>query len=78
MRRLKKPDEYFSARTSRLARKVGDAVLLAGTTLSAVSLETMPHWVTYLSIGLTFFGKVISNFFTDEITVYSSRRTDIA
>lgn len=65
MATIKKPNEYYTQRTAKIARKIGDTILIAGTTMSAVSLDTMPHWVTYLSLGLTMLGKMISNLFTD-------------
>lgn len=63
--KVKKIEGYYRLTTAQKARKIGDLILLAGSTMTMISVSEMPHWVTYLSVGLTFAGKAITGFFTD-------------
>jgi hypothetical protein len=45
-------------------RKVGDAMLTVGTTVTGISAFTMPPIVTAIAAGLTCLGKIITNFAT--------------
>jgi hypothetical protein len=64
---IKKIEGYYRLTTAKKARKIGDLILLAGSTITMISVSEMPHWVTYLSVALTFIGKAITSFFTDTV-----------
>ena len=56
---------YFQP-TPALFRKIGDSILLLGTTLSATfAVAEMGKWFVVSTVLLTWFGKTITNFFTD-------------
>jgi len=54
---------YYSP-TPVIWRKIGDSLLLLGTTLTSISAFTMPPIITVIAAGLTFIGKTITNFAT--------------
>lgn len=57
----------YWAPTPKLFRKIGDSILLLGTTLSATfaGMEVDKGWVI-ASVVLTALGKMVMNFFTED------------
>jgi hypothetical protein len=64
MKTLKEVQNTYYLPTPVLWRKIGDSLLLLGSTLTGISAFTMPPIVTAIAAGLTFVGKVITNFAT--------------
>lgn len=66
-KRLKKPNEYFTKQTSRIWKKIGDSILIVGTSVEATLLgvDVAKHWIIMTSI-LTVVGKLLTNLFTDD------------
>lgn len=46
-------------------RKIGDSLLMIGSTVTGFSAFTMPPIVTAIAAGLTCLGKIITNFTTE-------------
>ena len=59
-------DTYY-AKTPVFWRKVGDAILIFGTTMTATfaGMEVGKGWIIAMSL-VTAFGKMVTNFFKDE------------
>jgi len=57
--------ENYTKPTPNFWRKVGDSMLIIGTTIAGISAFTMPPIVTVIAAGLTCIGKVITNFATE-------------
>ncbi|HQQ81954.1 MAG TPA: hypothetical protein PK059_02135 [Cyclobacteriaceae bacterium] len=59
-------DKYFST-TPVFWRKVGDTILIFGTTMTATfaGMEIGKEWIITMSL-ITAFGKMVTNFFKDE------------
>lgn len=57
----------YGKNTPILYKKIGDAVLILGTTLTATfaGMEMQKEWIIAAAL-LTAFGKIITNFFIDE------------
>ena len=47
-------------------RKIGDAIMTLGTTITGISAFTMPPVVTLIAALLTWAGKTISNFASED------------
>lgn len=60
--------DNYKKSTPIIWRKIGDTILLFGTTLTATfaGMEIQKEWIIAAAL-LTAFGKVITNLFTDEI-----------
>ncbi len=67
MARLKSRKEYFSARTTGLAKKVGTAIAALGTAITTYCVTNeAPEWLTLGSVALTWIGPIITGFFTTD------------
>lgn len=60
----------YSKSTPVIFRKIGDSILIMGTTLTATfaGMEVSKEWIIGVAI-FTGMGKVFTNFFTDEEVV---------
>lgn len=56
-------DNYYKP-TPVVMRKIGDTLLLVGTTIAGFSAYTWPPLVTAIAAGLTLLGKIITNFWS--------------
>jgi len=61
----KKIVENYNAPTPTIWRKIGDSLLVIGTTVTGISAFTMPPVVTAIAAGLTAIGKILTNFFPE-------------
>lgn len=66
-KRIKKPNEFFSAHTSRIGKKIGFAIMTLGSSLTAAlgSLEVKPIWIVVCALT-TALGTIISHSFTED------------
>lgn len=64
---IKKAQERYFAPVPAKWRKVGDSILIFGTTMTATfaGMEVHKEWIIGMSI-LTAIGKMITNFFSEE------------
>jgi hypothetical protein len=51
--------------TPKSWRKLGDAILFAGTSMTGYAIFNESHTFTLISLLLTIIGKTLTNFFTD-------------
>ena len=63
--KLKKAKENYLKPTPKKWRKIGDACLTIGTTITGITAFTMPDFVTAIAAGLTCIGKIITNFYSE-------------
>lgn len=59
---MKQVKNKYYLPTPVLWRKIGDSLLLIGSTVTGISAFTMPPVVTAIAAGLTCIGKIITNF----------------
>jgi len=64
--RVKKFRDYFSEQTAVIANQIGDSILVLGSGASLISLDSAPHWVTYMFISFTLGGKLVTKLFADD------------
>jgi hypothetical protein len=65
---LKKPSELFSVKTDKLARKVGKAIFIIGSTMTstlALITDVDKKWIIF-SGSLTATGTITTMFFKEE------------
>jgi len=58
---MKAVKNYYKP-TPKIWRKIGDSLLLIGSTVTGISAFTLPPIVTAIAAGLTAIGKIITNF----------------
>ena len=52
--------------TPKLFRKLGDSLLVVSGTLSAAGIYSNNKDMALVCLGISVFGKILTNFFTDE------------
>jgi hypothetical protein len=62
---IEKLNNSYWKPTPKKLRKIGDALLLIGTTITGISAFTMPPWVTLSATICTLVGKLITNCFSE-------------
>lgn len=61
--RIKRIKEYSSARTHKIAKKIGDSLLIIGG-VADISMD-LPTWGHKVLVGCAVGGKLISNWFAE-------------
>lgn len=62
----KELQDRFKANTPIKWKRVGSAILTAGTTITASAIATDHDTVAYIALGLTVLGKMITEYFKEE------------
>lgn len=62
---INKAVSNYNATTPLKWRKIGDSIMLIGSTITSFSAFTMPPIITAIAAGLTCIGKIITNFTTE-------------
>ena len=62
---MKSIKETYYRPTPKKMRKIGDSILSLGTTISGITVFTLPAWVTIISLLLTWAGKTITNLYSE-------------
>lgn len=77
--RVKKSSEFYSARTAKLAKKIGYTILTGGSSITMGAAFMEVKGLTILSAAMTLVGTMITSFFTDEPKpTYTSDATNVA
>ena len=61
--RIKRINEYSSVRTHRIAKKIGDSLLIIGG-MADIAMN-LPTWGHKVLVGCAVSGKLISNWFAE-------------
>mgnify|MGYP003463528423 FL=1 len=64
--RVKESKEFWDARTSKKAKKLGLAMGAVGTTMGGAAAFGLPSWVAITGFVLMIFGAMTSNLFTED------------
>lgn len=64
--RVKESGEFWDARTSKKAKKLGIAMGAVGTTMGGAAAFGLPSWVAITGFILMIFGVMASNLFTED------------
>lgn len=74
---VKKLHDVYYSHTPVIWAKVGDSILLFGTTMTATfaGMEVDKGWIITMSI-VTAFGKMITNFFQNGNNMYPPRKKE--
>lgn len=62
MKTIKKAIENYNAPTPIKWRRIGNLIHSIGTTISGITLFTLPEYVTIIALLLTRIGKIITDF----------------
>lgn len=63
---IHKLGKNYAQPTPKKWRKLGDALLSVGTTITGFAIYEDEKWVAIVALIVTVFGKFLTNFFTDE------------
>lgn len=63
--KLKKIHKHYSAPTPARWRKLGDALLSVGTTITGFAIFEEAKWVAISALVVTVLGKFLTNFFSE-------------
>lgn len=66
MTRIKKSKEFWDARTSKKAKKLGLVIGAVGTTMGGGSALGLPTWVGITGFVFMVIGALVSNLFTED------------
>ena len=59
--------ENYRKPTPKKWRKLGDALLAVGTTITSYAvIEEYSKWISLTALGITILGKFITNFFSED------------
>lgn len=62
---MKKLHELYASPTPAKWRKLGDALLSVGTTITGFAIYEDQKWVAITALGCTVLGKFLTNFFSE-------------
>jgi hypothetical protein len=64
--RLKESKEFWDARTTKKAKKIGLVIGAVGTTMGGGAAFGLPSWVGVTGFVFMVLGALVSNLFTDD------------